>query len=136
MNSVSLAKAGLIVAGMMLAIETFMGSIAALGIGFEPLPILLGLALAMGFPVYLIGLVSLRLAAIGLWVLFLYRWAVFCFLDQPFRLVNPIRLGWSSLLPLAAILVSASFWAFSRVRDSMPVRTLGDVLQEQSARKT
>ena len=81
MNGVSLAKLGLIAAGIMLGLETLIGCVAALGIGFEPLPIMLGLALTMGFPVYLLSLRSLRGAPIGLWALFVYRWAVTCCLS-------------------------------------------------------
>lgn len=135
MNGVVLAKLGLIAAGIMLGLETLIGCVAALGIGFEPLPVMLGLALTMGFPVYLLSLRSLRGASIGLWALFVYRWAVTCCLSRPCQLVNPVW-GWTSLLPISAILVTASTLTLSRVNGSVRASTLLDVLRQQSARET
>lgn len=127
------AKVGLIAAGIMLALESLIGCVAALGIGFEPAPVLLGLALSMGLPVYLLSLRSLRWAAIGLWVLFLYRWAVLCCLNRPIQLVNPVR-GWAFLLPISTILVSVCIWMLSRVNGPMRLNSLLDVFRQQRAR--
>jgi len=113
----------------MLCVETAIGSIAALGIGFEPAPVLLGLAFAMGFPVYLLGLHSLRAAAVGLWMLFLFRWAVLCCLSRPCQLVSPIW-GWISLLPVSAILVTACTWMLSGVDEPVRGTALLDVLRK------
>ena len=135
MNRLSLAKTALVAAGAMLVIDTFCGSIVALGIGFEPAPVPLGIAFALGFPVYLLGLRSLRGAAIGLWILFLYRWAALCSVMKPFQWINPFRdfnphAGWLSLLPYSAILVSASVWMLSSANGSLKGSTLLGALQQ------
>lgn len=128
MNRGSLARIGLIAAGTMLCLETAMGIVVALGIGFEPAPVLLGLAFTLGLPVYLLGLRSLRAAAVGLWMLFLFRWAVLCCVSRPCHLVSPIW-GWISLLPVSAILVTACTWILLRKNETVRVNTLVDVLR-------
>ncbi len=129
MNRASLAKVGLVLAGVMLALETLVGSIVALGVGFEPIPVSLGLAFAMGLPVYLLALHSVRAAAIGLWGLFLFRWGVLCCLSQPCHLVSPVW-GWASLLPVSALLVTACSLALSRSDEGVRVKTLIDALRQ------
>ncbi len=137
MSRVSFAKIGLVAAGLMLAVETSFGCIVALGIGFEPVPLLLGIAFVLGFPVYLLGLRSLRGAAIGLWVLLLYRGAALCLVKpfqwiNPFRDFNPLEAGWMSLLPYAAILFSASLWMLASVTGSARGSTLLSALQART----
>jgi hypothetical protein len=130
-----MAKFGLIAAGIMLGFETLIGCIVALGIGFEPVPLPMGLAFAMGFPVYLLGLRSIRAAAIGLWALFLYRWGVLCCVTRPCQVVSP-GWGWASLLPVSAFLVSACIWKLSRAKEPVRVNTLLDIFRHQTAGET
>jgi len=128
-----LARGSLIIAGGLLLMESLLGCICVLGIGFSTLPeVLLDLCLTMAFPIYLVGIWSMRYAAIGLWLFFLIQWLDTCLNGSPpgFRFVNP--LGWiqGDLLFAAATLVSIVVWVLFRNDHGKSRLRLLDILWE------
>lgn len=113
-----LAKASLILAGILLLLESLLGCIYVLGIGFSTLhEVLTDLCLTLAFPIYLVSLVSLRGAAISLWVFFAIQWIDVCSNRNPPGFVNPFAWVHGDFLFAAAILVSFSAWAASSALD-------------------
>lgn len=106
------AKWSLIAAGILLLLESLLGIIYVLGIDLYTISgIITGLCLTMAFPIYLVGIISLRRAAVGLWVFFAAQWIDVCFNRSPPGFVNPLAWVHGGFLFAAAILVSFSAWA-------------------------
>jgi hypothetical protein len=133
-RSLMLARVSLLFAGSMLLLETLLGCIYVLGIGFSTTKnIILDLCLTLAFPIYLFCLVSLRTAAVGLWVFFAVQSIDICFNQKPTGFVNPLGWAHGDLLFAAAILVSLSIWMISRVKGGAGPATLSDVLNATKA---
>jgi hypothetical protein len=116
-QSVQFAKSCLIVAGILLMLETMLGCIYMLGIGFSSTrDIAMILCLTMALPVYLIRFFSLRGAAISLWAFFAIQWITVCTIDKP-HFVNPFGWAHGNLSFVGAVLVSLSTWMLSRIDD-------------------
>lgn len=133
-RTLTLARISLLVAGSLLLLETLLGCVYVLGIGFSTTKgVILDLCLTMAFPVFLVSLVSLRGAAGGLWVFFVIQWIDICFNQKPPGLVNPLGWAHGDLLFVAAILVSLSAWMISGVQGGKGPATLLDVLNTTKA---
>jgi hypothetical protein len=129
-----LARISLLVAGSLLLLETLIGCVYVLGIGFSTTKdVLLDLCLTMAFPIYFFSLVSLRGAAAGLWTFFFIQWIDICFAKWPPVFVNPLGWAHGDLLFAAAILVSLSAWMISRNQGGERPATLLDVLNRAKA---
>jgi hypothetical protein len=114
---VRLAKISLVTAGLLLLLETLLGIVYVLGIGFDTLPdILLDLCLTMAFPIFLVGFASLRYAAIALWIFFFVQWMNTGFFSSPsrFHLTNPFDWFHGIALCVGAVLVSFAAWSFRK----------------------
>jgi hypothetical protein len=128
-RTLALARITLKTAGSLLLLETALGSAYVIGIGFSTTKaVILDLCLTMAFPVFLISLLSVRRAAVGLWIFFAIQWIDICCAKWPPVLVNP--LGWTHgiLLFAGAILVSMSAWILMSSRDGKGPAKLLDVL--------
>ena len=129
-----LVRISLLFAGSMVLLETLLGCIYVLGIGFSTTKnVILDLCLTMALPIYLFSLVSLRKAAVGLWVFFVVQSIDICFNQKPPAFVNPLGWAHGDLLFAAAILVSLSTWMISRVKGGAGPATLLDVLNTTKA---
>lgn len=127
-RTVAVAKGGLIVAGILLLIETLLGCVYVLGIGFSTThDVITDLCLTMAFPVFLISLRSIRGGAIGLWVFFALQWIDVCSNRTPPGFVNPLAWIHGDLLFAAAILVSVSALMLCRVQNGKRSSRLLDV---------
>ena len=121
-NRMSVVTKGcLIVAGILLLLETLLGCLYVLGIGFSTIKdVILDLCLTMAFPVFLISLLSVRGAAIGLWIFFVVQWIDTCCGKWPPVFVNPLAWAHGNLSFASAILVSISAWLLSQEHDIKP----------------
>lgn len=127
-RTVMLTKGGLIVAGVLLLLETLLGCVYVLGIGFSTVhDVITDLCLTMAFPVFLISLRSIRGSAIGLWVFFAIQWINVCSNKRPSGFVNPLSWIHGDLLFTAAILVSVSALILCRVQNGKRSSRLLDV---------
>jgi hypothetical protein len=80
----------LLVGGGILLLHTLFGMVASLILGFDSiLAVMTFLSLTLAFPIYLIGIKSLRTATWLLWAFFAFQWLNECLLGNPPRLVNP-----------------------------------------------
>jgi hypothetical protein len=103
------AQVFLLVAGILLLLETMLGCVYVLGIGFDSArDIGLDLCLTIAFPIYLLGFRSLRGASVGLWIFFVLQSAYISLNAKSVRLVNPLGWAHGDLLLSAAVLVSAA----------------------------
>ena len=64
------------------------------------------LALTLPFPIFLLGILSLRAAMTALWVFFILQWLVRSSLDQRPRLSNPLDWWRGDMLAIGICLVS------------------------------
>jgi hypothetical protein len=87
------ARVFVLFGGGVLFLRTLCGMVAILAFGFGSAPeTTTALSLTLAFPIYLIGLKSLRTATCVLWVFFVAQWIVECFISHPLTIVSP--LGW------------------------------------------
>jgi hypothetical protein len=114
---IRLAKICIVTAGLLLLLETLLGIVYMLGIGFDTLPdIILDLCLTMAFPIFLVGFASLRSAAIALWTFFFIQWMDTGFFNSlsRFHLTNPFDWFHGDALFIGAVLVSFAAWSVSK----------------------
>jgi hypothetical protein len=106
-NRQSLASLSLIVAGLICLMESAFGCYAVLGIGFSSLrDIATDLSLTMAFPIYLLNLLSRRVATMCLWLFFIAQWLNSCLLGRPPQLISPLDGLHSVALLLGIVLVT------------------------------
>lgn len=105
----------LVAAGIILLCESLFGSIAILGFGFDSASDwAFAFGLTMAFPLFLIGIFSLRAASWGLWIFFFVQWANQCLLPGKPRFVNPLDWWHGDMLVVAIVLVHASYLLLPR----------------------
>jgi hypothetical protein len=119
----------LLLGGGILLVQTLFGAFANMFNGFDSVTdwtFALGLTLA--FPVYLIGLISLRAATWCLWAFFVFQWANQCFLTaaKP-SLVNPFDWWHGDTLFAGIVLVNAGYLLLSRTSEKGRSVRLADV---------
>jgi hypothetical protein len=73
------------------------------------------LCLILAFPIFLIGLKSLRVATGLLWVFFVAQWANASFVSVPPQLVNPLDWPYGVMLCGSIVLVQVGYLILSRV---------------------
>jgi hypothetical protein len=127
---VRLSRVLLVIAGLLLLIESLLGVDYALDVGFGTLrELLTDFCLTMAFPVYLIGLFSLRGATASLWLFFLMQWlnhghAGF---HAGLILISPFDWLHGVFTFLSAILVSIATWIFCRPKEGHSADNLSRV---------
>ena len=102
--------------------ESLLGMDYALDIGFGSLRAILNdLCLTMGFPIYLVGLFSLRGASASLGAFLILQWLNHGHVGfhVGFMLVNPFDWLHGLFSFLSAILVSVSTWLLCRPQDGI-----------------
>jgi len=100
----------LLAGGALLAIETFFGFIAMLGIGFDTFrDVALVLCLTLAFPIFLLCIRSLRLAVWALWIFFIAQWLNACSLGTPPRFISPFDWWHDDVLFLGIVLVHIAY---------------------------
>ena len=110
-----IASALLLFAGGLLLLQSLFGVFAILMFGFDSLlEWTTALCLTLAFPLYLIGLKSLRVASRVLWAFFLAQWINECFIGQPPSLVNPLDWPHGDTLLAAIVLVQLGYWMLAR----------------------
>jgi hypothetical protein len=117
-----LARVFLVVAGMLMLFESFLGLDYALDVGFGSLRALLtDFCLIMGFPIYLSGLSSLRGASASLWAFLILQWLNHGHVGfhVGIMLANPFDWLHGLFSFLSAILVSVSTWLLIRPQDGI-----------------
>jgi hypothetical protein len=117
-----LARVFLIVAGMLMLSESLLGLDYALDIGFGSLRALLNdFCLTMGFPIYLVGLFSLRGASASLGAFLILQWLNHGHVGfhVGIMLANPFDWLHGLFSFLSAILVSASTWILCHPQDGI-----------------
>jgi len=114
---IRLSRVLLVSAGLLLLIESLLGVDYAFDVGSSSLRDLVTLfCLTMAFPVYLIGLFSLRVATASLWLFFIVQWlnhghAGF---HAGLILISPFDWLHGVFTFLSAVLVSIATWIFCR----------------------
>jgi len=106
----------LLLGGVILLFQTLFGGFASMIFGFRSvIDWTFALGLTLAFPVYLIGLISLRASTLCLWGFFLFQWANQCFLTtaEP-TFVNPFDWWHGDTLFIAIVLVSVGYLLLSR----------------------
>lgn len=107
----------LLLGGLILLIQTLFGIFASMLSSFDSgVDWTFALGLMLAFPVYLIGLISLRTSTWCLWVFFAIQWANQCLLtaEKP-TLVNPFDWWHGDTLFTAIVLVSVGYVMLSRL---------------------
>jgi len=88
----AIARGLLILGGCVLLLESLFGILAILIYVYRTiLDVTTALCLILPFPLYLVGLKSLRVAIWLLWIYFLAQWGNECLVSVPPQLVNPFE---------------------------------------------
>ncbi|HYM41934.1 MAG TPA: hypothetical protein VET46_04105 [Steroidobacteraceae bacterium] len=106
----------LLVGGSILLLQTLFGLFVSLIFDFYTVAgWMFALGLTLAFPVYLLGLMSLRVATWCLWGFFAFQWANQCFLtaEKP-TLVNPFDWWHGDALFAAIVMVNVAYVVLSR----------------------
>jgi hypothetical protein len=128
-NNDLLARILLLIGGLIFLLETLFGCIASLILDTHSIrDTLTALCLTLGLPIFLVGLVSLRIAAAALWTFFVVQWINGCFLSSPPRLSSPFDWWHGDALAVAIVLVQCSLLLLSHGRPRSQTITLGDAL--------
>ena len=124
-----IAFALLLFAGGLLLVQSLFGVFAILPFGFDSvLEVTTALCLTLAFPLYLIGLKSLRVATWVLWGFFLAQWGNECLISRPPVLVSPLDWPHGVTLLAAIALVQVGYLMLSRTSISGRAVSLRDVL--------
>lgn len=108
--------------------QTLFGIVAILGLGFDSIrDITTALCLTLAFPIYLVGLKSLRASTIFLWLFFVAQWINACLLSHPPVLGSPFDWPHGDTLFVAIILVQGGYWLASKALDKEKPLQLSDV---------
>ena len=125
-----LARVLLFFAGLLLLLESLLGFDYALGLELGTLRgMLTGLCLTMAFPLYLVGLFSLRGATASIWLFFIVQWlnhghAGF---HAGVILISPFDWLHGDFTFISAILVSIATWVLCRPQNGKAPVNLGTV---------
>ena len=129
----TLGGALVLVGGFGLLMQTLFGCIAILPIGFDSIAELIFAAcLTLAFPLYLIGIGSLRVATLALWVFFLAQWVNECLnghVDHP-HLVNPFDWWHGDFLVTSIVLVTIGYFLVARNTEGRKVVRLGNLFDD------
>lgn len=87
------------------------------------------LCLLLPFPMYLIGLKSLRIATFTLWSLFIVQWLIRCFISHPPTLLNPFDWWHGEVLFFSIVFVQVGYLILSRASRGRVVTNLYDVFE-------
>lgn len=118
-----LAQTFLLLAGGLLFLETALGCVYVLGIGFNSVrDIGMDFCLTFAFPLYLLGFRSLPLTAVALWIFFVLQTAYISLNARPMRFVNPLGWAHGDLLLAAAVLVSVATWMLNNKASARLIR--------------
>jgi hypothetical protein len=105
--------------------ETVFGCIAILGIGFSTFQdILLDLSLTMAFPIFLITIVSRRIATFCLWIFFVAQWSEMCLISHPPTLISPLDGVHSVALLLGIVLFTFADISLHHMKPRLSVAEL------------
>jgi hypothetical protein len=128
MHKPMIAGVLVLVGGALLLFQSLFGLFAIMMLGFDSfLDWTTALSLTLAFPVYLVGLKSLRLSTGLLWLFFLAQWINKCFLSGSPKLANPFD-GWHGETLLVAILaVQVGYLLFSRTPERQGAVTFRDM---------
>jgi hypothetical protein len=127
-QSIKFARWSLGVGGFVLLMQTLFGLVAILGLGFDSIrDITTALCLTLAFPSYLVGLKSLRISTILLWLFFVAQWANACLLSRPPELGSPFDWPHGDTLFAAIILVQCGYWLASKTLGKEKPLQLSDV---------
>jgi hypothetical protein len=111
------ARCLLLIAGLFLLLETLFGLIASLILDTHSIrDIVTALCLTLGFPIYLLGLRSIRMATIALWVFFVAQWVNGCLLSIPPALYSPFDWWHGDVLVASIVLVQVGYLLLLRGR--------------------
>jgi len=114
---VRLSRVLLVIAGLLMLFESLLGVVYAFDVGSSSLRDLVTLfCLTMAFPLFLVGLYSLRTATASMWLFFIVQWlnhghAGF---HAGLILISPFDWLHGVFTFLSAILVSVATWTFCR----------------------
>jgi hypothetical protein len=102
--------------GVILLLQSLFGMVAIVIFDFSSIrDVTTALCLTLAFPIYLIGLKSLRVATWLLWVFFVLQWLRTCFFSQPPVLVSPFDWWHGDTLFASIVLVQVGYLILSRV---------------------
>jgi hypothetical protein len=94
-----------------------------LGIGFDtPADVVLVLCLTLAFPIFLMSLISLRLAISALWIFFVLQWLDSCSLGVPPKLHSPFDWWHGDFLFLGIVFVQIAYSAQKDVVEKLRER--------------
>lgn len=117
----------LTISGPILFLHTLYGLFAMLGIGFDSIYSVIGvLCLTMPFPIYLLGMKSLRIATVGLWVFFLAQWLFRWSVDGQPMIGILFTSPYAASLLGAIILVHIAYWMLSQTAGKKKPVKIGD----------
>jgi hypothetical protein len=117
---VRLSRVLLVIAGMLMLLESLLGVDYAFDVGSSSLRDLATLfCLTVAFPVYLVGLFSLRGATASIWVFFIIQWLNHgrSGIHVGIHLVDPFDWLHGDFTFISAILVSVATWIFCRPKE-------------------
>jgi hypothetical protein len=119
----NVARAGLLLAGLFLFCRTVQGLIFLIGIGADSAQSLVAtFCVIAAFPVFLIGLWSLRSAAIGLWIYLVAQWIDRCLVSKPPAIINPLDSPHAYALLASVVFVQVGYLLLRRDRgDGRPI---------------
>jgi hypothetical protein len=106
--------------------HTIFGLFAILGLGFDSVEdVTTALSLTLPFPIYLLGLKSLRLATVLLWLFFAAQWANRCLIGHPV-FINPFDSPFGGTLFFAIALVQVGYLLLSKALDKRKLVRLSE----------
>ena len=127
-HSIKFARWSLGVGGSVLFVQTLFGLISILGLGFGSVrDVTTALCLTLAFPIYLMGLKSLRASTIFLWLFFVAQWVNACLLSHPPVLGSPFDWPHGITLFAVIVLVQCGYWLASKNLDKDKFLKMSDV---------
>jgi hypothetical protein len=127
----TVGKTCLVLAGILSCLYSVMGIFALFGVGISIHPIedLLTIYLCFAFPVFLLAMVSVRLAALSLWCYFFLDW-VRCFvIGWPVICKNPVDSLGGKILLVIAVLATLAYMLFAKVYKGSQIPNLKRLLK-------
>jgi hypothetical protein len=129
-----LGRMCILAAGVLTVVYSTIGFLLFIGVGLSGRFVsdLVAVGPILAFPVFLLGLVSTRAAAFGLWIYFIFEWSRCSIIGWPTLCLNPFDSASGKLLFIAVLLVQTSLALFSSALHGLPRKNIRDVFASPS----
>jgi hypothetical protein len=116
-----LSRVLLVSGGCVLLWWSLLGLVASLLFDFSTVAgWLTALCVTLPFPLFLIGLISIRAAIVALWLFYLAQWLYRCTLGVPPHLVSPFELGGGTSILVGILCLQLGYVLLRRGQSDKP----------------